>query len=573
MSSDDARQLEIRDILVAANAGAATDEQLLRLDCLIRSNPHLANYAARLLEQQAALAWQGDRELLADSSAPPQVVGPRRAQPDRAQPLTMTARFPGGPFAWASITVGAFAMGLLISTVYWANRNQANPPAGGGASAAASRYEARLVGATACLWDQNSSGSLAVGSALTSGESLHLLEGVAEFNLNWSVGGNAALSLEGPAAMMLTSEGMPTLRFGRLTARIEAREHPFVLDTSVGRLVLNDYGSVGVAAFGNDAEIHVFDGAAALEPAWGALGGPEQLPLSIKSGEALRIQVGENGELTTSRHPAERSYFVAQVSMASDTLVVPRAYVNAVKADTPIGYWRMEREAWPRIPNEMGSRFACHVEGSIGRTGRPGNQGLEFGVTDEGGDILCNEALGDSIGDSYSIEVWIKPSHYHLGAVVSLIGDPPTPDGVVPHGMLMELGGSGRMPTAVHHPGRIRFLHRSPATNESQVGTSCYSEDAYQLRRWQHVVAVKDGATMSLYINGELVGASDDSTRLPAGLRMLVGRLYPSRQIRPFKGQLDELALYNRALKLEEIQRHYHLIRPELPPKPAQPST
>jgi hypothetical protein len=169
--------------------------------------------------------------------------------------------------------------------------------------------------------------------------------------------------------------------------------------------------------------------------------------------------------------------------------------------------------------------------------------------------------------------VWIKPSHYHLGAVVSLIGDPSTPDSVVPHGMLMELGGSGRMPTAVHHPGRIRFLHRSPATNESQVGTSCYSEDAYQLRRWQHVVAVKDGATMSLYINGELVGASEDSTRLPTGLRMLVGRLYPSRQIRPFKGQLDELALYNRALKLEEIQRHYHLIRPELPPKPAQPST
>src|SRR4029079_97323 len=143
--------------------------------------------------------------------------------------------------------------------------------------------------------------------------------------------------------MMLTSEGMPTLRFGRLTARIEVRDRPFVLETSVGRLVLNEYGSVGVAAFGNDAEIHLFDGAAVLEPAWSALGGPEQMPLSIKSGEALRIQVGENGDVSTSRQPAERSYFVAQGSIASDTLVVPRAYVKAVKADKPIGYWRMER--------------------------------------------------------------------------------------------------------------------------------------------------------------------------------------------------------------------------------------
>jgi hypothetical protein len=479
MNSDDSRQREIRDILVAANAGEASDEQLLRLDCLIRSNPQLAKYAARVLEQQAALAWQGDRESLAEAPAPPRV-----ADSPRVQPLSATARWSGGPFAWAAVTAAAFAMGLVISTAYWASRNDSAeaPRDSNSGTVAAARYEARLVGVTSCLWDQNSnsSSSLAVGSMLTSGESLHLLEGVAEFNLNWGAGGNAALSLEGPAAMMLTSEGMPTLRFGRLTARIEVRDRPFVLETSVGRLVLNEYGSVGVAAFGNDAEIHLFDGAAVLEPAWSALGGPEQMPLSIKSGEALRIQVGENGELATSRHPAERSYFVAQVSMASDTLVVPRAYVKAVKADKPIGYWRMEREAWPRIPNEMGPQFPCHVEGAIGRTGRPGNQGLEFGVTDEGGDILCDQRLDDVIGDSYSIEVWIKPSHFHLGAVASLVGEPLDPDGVVPHGMLMELGGSGRMPTAVHHPGRIRFLHRNPPSNDSQLGTSCYSEEAYQ---------------------------------------------------------------------------------------------
>ncbi len=50
---------EIREIAIAANSGEASDEQIVRLDELIRSDRQLANYAARLLEQQASLAWQG----------------------------------------------------------------------------------------------------------------------------------------------------------------------------------------------------------------------------------------------------------------------------------------------------------------------------------------------------------------------------------------------------------------------------------------------------------------------------------------------------------------------------------
>jgi hypothetical protein len=265
------------------------------------------------------------------------------------------------------------------------------------------------------------------------------------------------------------------------------------------------------------------------------------------------------------RHPAEQSYFVTQMSMASDALVVPPTYVEAVKAARPLGYWRMEHSAWPIVRNEMGPKYGCRVEGQLGRTGRPGNEAVEFGVTDQGGEIVTDDSLAGAIGDDYTIEVWIKPSHYHVGAVVSLIGQPDTPAGVIPHGMLLELGGSGLIPTAVHHPGRIRFLHRSPASNDSATGTSCYSSAAYNLRKWQHIVAVKEGAQMRLYINGELVGAEEDPAPLSPGLHMLVGRLYSARNIRPFKGQMDELALYGRALSAQEVQSHYRIIRPQAP--------
>ena len=74
---------------------------------------------------------------------------------------------------------------------------------------------------------------------------------------------------------------------------------------------------------------------------------------------------------------------------------------------------------------------------------------------------------------------------------------------------------------------------------------------------------------MRLYVNGELVAEGEDASELPSGLRLLVGRLYPSQGVRPFIGQLDELALYNRALSAEEIATHYQLVRPKTASEPS----
>lgn len=563
------QERELREILIAANGGEATDQQLERLDEMLREYPEASRYSAKLLDQQAALAWQSSRLLppspIRNATACPAGRSPHT--PRESSPRSAWTRF--GSWSALAATV-AFMAGTTLASLYWNSARVAgrNAPATDNLVHELQEripYEAQLVRSTACRWDHASAASRSIGSVVTSGESLDLLEGLAGIDMSWSTGGTAELSLEGPAAMMLSSEGMPTLRFGKLTATIASPQRPFVLETPVGRLVIADHGSIGVAAFGNDAEIHVFGGTATLEPAWQS---PDRNSDAVKiaTGESLRIQIGLNGEMIVERRSADQASFVAQVSMASDSLVVPPSYVEAIKAAKPIGYWRLEGGAWPRIPNEMGSRFECHVNGSIGRTGRPGSEAIEFGVTDQGGDVVCSDVFDDVIGESYSLEMWVKPSHYHVGAMISLVGDTLAPSGIIPHGMLLELGGSGKIPRAVHHPGRIRFLHRSPASNDSDLGTSCYSTDAYTLRRWQHVVAVKDGDLMRLYVNGELVGEGEDTNELPAGLRLLIGRLYPSRNARPFIGQLDELALYNRALSPEEISKHYLLLRPQKAP-------
>jgi hypothetical protein len=287
------------------------------------------------------------------------------------------------------------------------------------------------------------------------------------------------------------------------------------------------------------------------------------MPIKIEGGQAIYVRPGDDGGPSITHHPADADYFAAQVSMASDALTITPAYVKAIKQAKPVGYRRFERDKWPMVPNAMGGPLTCQVSGATGRANFHGNQSVEFGLTNQMSEALSTGPIDRSIHDSYSIEFWMKPSHYHVGAVISLVGDTPNENGILPHGMLIELGGNGKIPTTGHHPGCIRYLHRSPAGNESQTGTSCYSKTPYTLRKWQHIVATKDGPHMRLYINGEQVAEGEDSSDLPSGLRLLVGRLYPDRGVRPFVGQLDELALYNRALASEEIARHFQLIRPK----------
>jgi hypothetical protein len=88
------------------------------------------------------------------------------------------------------------------------------------------------------------------------------------------------------------------------------------------------------------------------------------------------------------------------------------------------------------------------------------------------------------------------------------------------------------------------------------------------LRRWQHAVAVKQGSAMRLYLNGQVAASGKNSTELADGMRVLMGQLHPHdperpAAVRPFVGEMDEVAIYDRALSESEIVKHYELARPD----------
>ena len=76
-----------------------------------------------------------------------------------------------------------------------------------------------------------------------------------------------------------------------------------------------------------------------------------------------------------------------------------------------------------------------------------------------------------------------------------------------------------------------------------------------------HIVAVKDGDTMLLYLNGLLAGQTTASLPdISFDFDVVLGRIDRERADRYMDGYLDEVALYGYALDPNRIYAHWKLL-------------
>ena len=265
-------------------------------------------------------------------------------------------------------------------------------------------------------------------------------------------------------------------------------------------------------------------------------------------------------------------------ALTASRLRISDKYVKTILAGKPVAYWRFEGDVNGAMRNEMGDRFHCRIVGDAVRWHSDGGNGTaEFGMTAGPGYLISDDVLDGVIGNNYSLEAWVKPTYYHQGALISLIQWTPNESPLDRHRLHIELcGPSPGVPTTIlrsaeFFPGRIRFIHQT---------SECYSSSPYRVRAWQHIAAVRDQSVMRLYADGKVVGTAEDATPLGDGLRVLMGQLFPRNQFlkdevtsRLFVGELDEVALYDRALGEAEIQEHVQLARPgsDMSPKDVSP--
>lgn len=544
---DPQRQLaEIRELTVRCTDGAATPEQVRRLSQLLE-DPHLAGDAAAVLDLEGALS---------------DAMQYRKAIARSVFSLPWLEQY-----GWRLTAIAAC---LLIShiAVFAIGQKTSQDDSASGAAAGAQVVvrpaNLQLVSTTACLWDPGEFGEPILGQSLDDGQVLSLLEGIAELEIRQKSGGKSAVRIEGPANVTVRGGGRLGLEFGSITADVFSAGEPFEFDVPNGRVIVGDSARIGVIAAGERDEVHVFEGRAKIRAKQIVL---EPSIQTIESGQGARLLPGSLGELNYRPIDASRAAFATAISMGLDRLELDDQYRHAVLESRPSLYWSFSEESQDADNGVGDIGLQPREVGLVGSANYGDNSAVAFGSRSFPCAVLSDGLWPDEPLDDYSIEFWVKPNHYHCGAVLSLFGER-TRNGQYGHGVLVEIGGPYNFGTLTP-VGRLRYLHRNPVSTEPRVGNSCFADTPYRLRRWHHVVARKQAEEMSLFVNGALQATAQDPKPLPSNLHLLIGQLYPPEDLdselstlhRPFVGQVDEVALYDRALKDEEIVNHFELGR------------
>jgi hypothetical protein len=532
---------ELIEQWLAAGEGAASEAQLAELNASLEKSADARECVLAVARQQGWLAWNA-----ADSRLPAALATLTEELPHR--PASRQNRARG--WTWAALAVSLLGVAVGV----WWTRNDSASLAG------APAIQATMVSSTGCVWGPGNSLASLQANGVAGGDSLQLLEGIAEFHLGPS-SNDVCLRMEGPASVVLTAQGAASMNYGKVVVKAgDLKGGPFSVETTFGRVLAESRAEVGLISFGSKAEIHCFRGRVTVESPWLRSNESDLASVSLEAGEALEFADVGGASIKSSRTVAHEERFTPQVSMNSDFLSVTPEYVRKVVADHPVAYWRFEQSPGGVIRNEMGPPYQGHVKGEVAFAGPEGNRAVELGMNNRQGSILCDEPWDQVLAGDFTIELWMKPSHYHLGSMVGFVGDF---DPVVhrnKHGVLLEACGPSN-PRDWLRLNQLRFLHRSQLTADPHDGVSCFSGREYEPRRWQHVVAVREGHVLKLFVDGRLAQSATDDTPTPSGLHLVIGQLYTETVERFFIGQLDEVAIYGRALSPEEISRHHALLR------------
>jgi hypothetical protein len=544
-----AEHRELIELWLRAAENAADDAQLARLNQWIESDSEARESILTVARQQGWLAWNA-AELPLPAALESLATDRHLTAPIMDHKPVGAAKHDRAWWAWAALA--ASLVGFIAGQWYSFGRDNDDV-----AASDTPQVQATMVSSTGCIWGPGTS-QVFRGEGLARGDSIQLLEGIAEFSIGLS-SSDVRLQLEGPASVVLTAQGAANLSYGKIIVKTGSIDGAaYAVETSFGRVLIRPKSEVGLVSFGSTAEVHSFRGDAVVVSPWIQSEDETASNEAVMEGEALHLHDIGDAVLDSRRGPAQRGRFTLQVPMSNDFLAVGPEYVREVTKARPVAYWRFEEERQGTVRNEMGDRFHGQLKGQVRWIGPEGNRALEFGVTPEPGSLIVDGSWDEVLDGDFSLEAWIKPSHYHLGSIMGFIGEFDWQDRRNKHGVLLEVNGTSQ-PSDIHQPQRIRFLHRS--TLGVVGGVSCYSDCSYEPRRWQHVVAVRAGAALRLYLNGELVQECEDPSRISLGLQLVMGQLYTETVERFFIGHIDEVAIYDRALPDGEVRRHFTQLR------------
>ena len=227
-------------------------------------------------------------------------------------------------------------------------------------------------------------------------------------------------------------------------------------------------------------------------------------------------------------------------------------YAAAVLASEPAVYWRLEEWNGPHAANAVDGRPLGDFETQIAYA-MPGPQAPDFpGMAAENraphfvGQRLVAEVPG--LGSAYSVSLWFyncMPTDAR--AVTGYLFARSSGDGEGDH---LAIGGTDDA------PGKILFHAGSDADAPLTGRTEIPLRNWVPRESWHHVALVRDGASVTVYLNGEpQPEIAAESSIPPTGRTLFIGGRGDGAY--GFEGRIDEVAVFPRALAAEEVQSHY----------------
>jgi hypothetical protein len=209
-------------------------------------------------------------------------------------------------------------------------------------------------------------------------------------------------------------------------------------------------------------------------------------------------------------------------------------YALAVLSDGPLGYWRFGGDNGVVAQDASGNKDCTYV-GSVGLDA-PGAAGAGSGARFSGaGHVDCGDFFDFPGTAPHSIEAWVRPEPPVEGKPTTVAGKlSSTPRGY----RLFVFDVQG-----------VRWRRYDAGVAASAAGPVLPSTS------YSHIVGTWDGSVMTLYVNGKEVDESMSSLPLAdTSAPFVIGD--DSESNSPFEGDIDEVAVYGKALALDQIQAH-----------------
>ena len=397
------------------------------------------------------------------------------------------------------------------------------------------------------------------GSQLEPG-TMQLVEGYARITFNEGAG----IVLEAPAEINLKNSNRAFLQLGKLSAEVPVQARGFKIDTPSASITdLGTEFGVYVAEDGT-SDVHVFKGRVSLlagrfDNMVGRLF--DTVEQVVEAGQARRVKTGI---FKIQKIPFNQTAFAPNIPLPYK----PTPYELAMRRSNPICYWRFSGNDSRKCINSVDAdRYTAEYVGSI----KFESSGPDLGdgqsndaLKLSGGYVLAPDVKIDGLElRGSSIALWLRPDIISSNKQSIIWQDTSGKPGSVGFERLLFMDEKG-------HLGFLIFTDMYDE-NDSNI-VEVLSTKKLQAGRWSHVAVTVASDNVQLSINGQISKTRINLTsqildpdliwhtfvgtprnNRGEGEYFVLGRSTYSI----FKGDVDEVALFNRALSAEEISRLY----------------